>query len=97
STLLIFGGVYLLVMVIRSVVRMALCPHERWTGGSIPIFFHWVLAMYVLVLGIHHWRHDRSWQEAQTPGAFRRWFLRLAWLLGGSVITAGLALWIIYL
>lgn len=55
--LLILGGIYLAVMIIRYAVRMTLYPHERWTGGSIPIFFHWVLATYMLILGIHHWKH----------------------------------------
>jgi hypothetical protein len=59
SLLLTFGTAYLVVMVIRYVVRMALYPQERWTGGLIPIFFHWVLAAYVLVLGWHHWRQGR--------------------------------------
>ena len=45
----VFGTIYLLVMVIRYVLRMSLYPPERWTGGSIPIFFHWVLATYLLV------------------------------------------------
>ena len=63
--LLIFGWLYLLAMTIRYIVRMTLYPSERWTGGSIPIFFHWVLATYVLVLGFHHWRHGRQ----RAPGA----------------------------
>jgi hypothetical protein len=57
--LLAFGAVYLTAMIIRYVVRMGLYPQERWTGGLIPIFFHWVLASYVLLLGFHHWRQSR--------------------------------------
>ena len=38
------GLVYLCVMVVRYIIRMSLYPPERWTGGSIPIFFHCVLA-----------------------------------------------------
>jgi len=34
-----FGSIYLIVMIIRYVVRMSLYPPERWTGSSIPIFF----------------------------------------------------------
>ena len=62
--LLIFGWLYLLAMIIRYIVRMTLYPSERWTGGAIPIFFHWVLATYVLVLGFHHWRQGRR----RAPG-----------------------------
>src|SRR5690348_9335507 len=49
SFLRVFGTIYLVVMVIRYVLRMSLYPPERWTGGSIPIFFHWVLAGFLLV------------------------------------------------
>jgi hypothetical protein len=80
-------------MILRYAVRMSLYPRERWTGGAIPIFFHWVLAAYVLVLGWHHRRHAES-----TPGAARRrWWSRLAWWLGGSIMVAGLAVWVVYL
>jgi uncharacterized protein len=58
--LLCFGSVYLAAMIIRYIVRMALQPAERWTGGSIPIFFHWILAAYVLIVGYHHWRKSRG-------------------------------------
>ncbi len=54
--LVIFGALYLTAMIIRYIGRMSLLPDERWTGGSIPIFFHWVLASYVLVVGQYHWR-----------------------------------------
>lgn len=45
----IFGMIYLFSMVLRYIVRMYIYPEERWTGGCIPIFFHWVLATFVLV------------------------------------------------
>ena len=60
SLLLSVGTVYLVVMVIRYVIRMTLYPLERWTGGAIPIFFHWVLAVFILVLGAYHRRAARS-------------------------------------
>jgi len=44
--LVIFGSLYLGVMILRYVMRMSLYPHERWAGGSIPIFFHWVLSCF---------------------------------------------------
>jgi len=58
--LLILGTFYLAAMIVRYVVRMSLYPDERWTGGSIPIVFHWVLATYVLLVGYHHWQHGQS-------------------------------------
>jgi putative CocE/NonD family hydrolase len=57
--LLVFGSLYLSVMVIRYIIRMSLYPHERWAGGCIPIFFHWVLSSFILVLGSYHWRTTR--------------------------------------
>ena len=47
------GITYLLAMVLRYVLRMSLYPPERWTGGSIPVFFHWVLAAIVIIIAIH--------------------------------------------
>ena len=54
--LLAVGGLYLLAMLTRYTVRMVLYSEERWTGGSIPTFFHWVLAAFLLVFGTYHWR-----------------------------------------
>ena len=44
--------VYFAAMVLRYVVTMALVPELRWTGHAIPIFFHFVLATYILVLSL---------------------------------------------
>lgn len=54
--LLWFSSLYLLAMLARYAVRMALYPGERWTGGSIPTFFHWVLAGFLLTVGAFHAR-----------------------------------------
>ena len=35
-----------------------LLPLERWTGGSIPIFFHLVLAGFILTVAFFHRRYD---------------------------------------
>jgi hypothetical protein len=51
-----FGSVYLAAMVLRYVLRMSLVPEARWTGGAIPIFFHWVLAAWILTLARYHRR-----------------------------------------
>jgi hypothetical protein len=56
SGLLVFGSVYLAAMVLRYVLRMSLVPEARWTGGAIPIFFHWVLAAWILTLARYHRR-----------------------------------------
>jgi hypothetical protein len=51
-----FGWVYLAVMVVRYPVQMALHPEMRWLGGTIPIFFHWVLAAFMILVGVYHRR-----------------------------------------
>ena len=95
SSLLTFGSVYLGVMVVRYIIRMSLYPHERWVGGSIPIFFHWVLASFLLVVGTYHLGQTRYHvrNRVRTSKA-RRWAVRVSWLIGGLLVVAGTALWI---
>ena len=55
GTMLIgFSAIYALVMVIRYIVRMSRQPEQRWFGGTIPIVFHFVLASYLLFLGVFY-------------------------------------------
>ena len=52
-----FGWVYLAVMLIRLAVQLAYAPG----APLIPIFFHWVLASFVIAVGLwhrHRLRHD---------------------------------------
>ena len=81
-----FGSIYFGVMLIRYVVRMSLYPEERWTGLSIPIFFHWILASFVLTVAVYHLRNSGP--------ARRRLYLRIS----GIVLVAAIAIvWIGYL
>lgn len=80
------GSVYGAVMVIRYAIRMSLYPPERWTGGAIPIFFHWVLASFILVLGSYHGRSSTAPIERSPAARATRW---AAWLL----IACGVVLW----
>jgi hypothetical protein len=57
---LYFGYLYLLVMVARYPIQMYLRPESRWFGGTIPIFFHWLLAAFVILVGLHHRRRLRA-------------------------------------
>lgn len=50
-------------MVIRYLARMARRPDQRWLGGTIPIVFHLVLALWLFVLG----RHLSSWRVHPRP------------------------------
>ncbi len=56
-----FGYAYLAGMIARYPVQMALRPELRWFGQTIPIFFHWVLASFLIVFGHFHkrWRRPR--------------------------------------
>lgn len=51
-----FSYVYFVVMALRYVITMALFPERRWLTGTIPIFFHWVLAAYLYTFGRYHVR-----------------------------------------
>jgi putative CocE/NonD family hydrolase len=92
--LLALGAAYLAVMIVRYAVRMGLYLHERWTGGSIPIFFHWVLALYVLVVGYHHWRQGSLGPSATTR---RRWVGIAAQFAVWGIVASGVACWAVYL
>jgi len=65
TSLLIFGSLYFTAMILRYVIRMSLYPSERWVGGCIPIFFHWVLSSFIIVLVAYHWR---TTQSSANPG-----------------------------
>lgn len=49
-----FSYLYFATMVFRYVLSMMWFPERRWLGGTIPIFFHWVLAAYLFVWGRYH-------------------------------------------
>jgi uncharacterized protein len=95
--LLPFGAIYLTVMIVRYVLRMGLYPHERWTGGSIPIFFHWVLASYVITVGAHHWRQSRPALLGIVAPVWRRMLRICVQLSLWSVVALGLVAWMLYL
>ena len=43
---LVWSYLYASAMVVRYVIRMSRRPDQRWTGGTIPIIFHCVLAAF---------------------------------------------------
>jgi hypothetical protein len=45
---------YFGAMVVRYIVWMAKRPDQRWTGGTIPIVFHSVVALFQWVFGAFH-------------------------------------------
>jgi putative CocE/NonD family hydrolase len=96
SSLLTFGALYLAVMVIRYVIRMSLYPPERWTGGSIPIFFHWTLASFLLVVGQYHWVRARRSATVIARSQAQRWFRWVGLIGGTAVLGLGVLAWIGY-
>lgn len=55
-----FSCVYFAATALRYVLTMGLHPERRWFNGTIPIFFHFVLAAFVLALGWLQVRADRN-------------------------------------
>ncbi len=92
SALIALGSLYAAVMVVRYAVRMSLYPLERWSGGSIPIFFHWILAAFVLVLGAYHVREAPV--VGSTVRTVRGVLFKVAILASLTVALCG---WVAYL
>ena len=61
------GALHALAMVARYVVTMAAYPERRWFTGTIPIWFHLVLAAFVLTLGLYQLRRDATATAGKTP------------------------------
>lgn len=86
--LLSIGSVYFATMVLRYAIRMSLYPPERWTGGAIPIVFHWVLAAFILVLGAYHWRSSPAPVRRSRAARVMRAVACLA-IVSGVLVWAG--------
>lgn len=64
-----FSYLYWGGMAVRYVVSMALHPERRWFGGTIPIFFHGVLATFLFVVGRYNARPSASAPAARAAPA----------------------------
>ena len=51
EVLRILAGIYFLVMAVRLSVNLFENGQDFWREGAIPVAFHWVLALFVLVSG----------------------------------------------
>ena len=51
EVLRILAGIYFIVMAVRLAVNVFDNGAEFWREGAIPVAFHWVLALFVLVSG----------------------------------------------
>jgi putative CocE/NonD family hydrolase len=94
--LLTFGSLYLAVMVLKYAIRMALYPHERWTGGSIPVFVHWLLAGAILLAGGYHRVRTRGDEQPAERSIIGRRVRLAGRVLGGLVVAVAIFAWIAY-
>ena len=46
-----FSAIYAGAIVLRYLLTMIFLPEMRWLGGTIPIFFHFVLAAFLFTWG----------------------------------------------
>ena len=51
QALRILAGIYFVVMAVRLAVNVQANGADFWREGAIPVAFHWVLALFVLVSG----------------------------------------------
>ena len=66
---LYFGYLYFAGMILRYVLQMILLPETRWLGGTIPIFFHLVLATFLILVSL--W-HRAQLETTETAGSASR-------------------------
>jgi len=51
QALRILAGIYFVVMAVRLAVNVQTNGEDFWQEGAIPVAFHWVLALFILVSG----------------------------------------------
>jgi uncharacterized protein len=51
---LVWSYLYAAAMVVRYIIRMSRRPDQRWLGGTIPIIFHTVLAVFQWTFARYH-------------------------------------------
>jgi hypothetical protein len=64
GALRIFAGLYFVVMAVRLGVNVIDNGGDFWREGAIPVAFHWVLALFLLVAGRMPAEHQQQREEA---------------------------------
>jgi hypothetical protein len=64
GALRIFAGLYFVVMAVRLGVNVIDNGGDFWREGAIPVAFHWVLALFLLVAGRMPAEHQQQRDEA---------------------------------
>jgi hypothetical protein len=67
TILMWFSYLYAFGMVVRYAVTMVRQPELRWFTGTIPIWFHLVLAAFIYTLGHYHVRHAPARRAPTQP------------------------------
>ena len=52
--MVVIGVIYFLVMLLRLGLGLTLFSEDRWFSNFVPTFFHFVLASWVLLVGLIH-------------------------------------------
>jgi len=65
GALRIFAGLYFVVMAVRLGVNIIDNGVDFWRAGAIPVAFHWVLALFILVSGRRSEAMGRVWMPAE--------------------------------
>jgi len=84
------GSVYASIMIIRYSLKMWIFPSERWFGGCIPIFFHIVLASFIIITGIYHLKNASEKKVLQSG------FTKFSWRVLYAIIFLGIPVWLLY-
>lgn len=87
---------YLFTMILRYSIRMALYGAERWAGGCIPIFFHCVLAAFVIVLGWYHAWRQKCTEVPRIPTCRKSRSIPLSSIAVLGAVAAGIIAWVGY-
>jgi hypothetical protein len=67
QALRILAGIYFAVMAIRLAVNLQANGMDFWREGAIPVAFHWVLALFILVSG----RPSAAIERVRIPAQHR--------------------------
>jgi uncharacterized protein len=52
--ILVLSAIYATWMIVRYIVRMTRRPDQRWFGGTIPIIFHTIIALFLAIVAMWH-------------------------------------------
>ena len=67
GALRIFAGLYFVVMAVRLGVNVIDNGADFWRTGAIPVAFHWVLALFIVVSG----RSSEAMRRVGMPAEYR--------------------------